>query len=442
MPTALLSQLYPDHLATLQQRTSVALERGGFDHLVIAAGQPRYQFLDDMPYPFQVNPHFKHWLPVSRAPGSWLVVTPGQRPRLIYLQPQDYWHVVPEAPAGYWVEHFDIVIVREANEAAAHLPAQAGRCAIIGEDIAAVGEHHPNNPPAVLDYLHYHRAWKTEYELAMMRVASHLGARAHRAAEAAFRTGASEYAIHMAYLGAARETENELPYGNIIGLNEHGAVLHYMHLERNPPVVSHSLLIDAGASFHGYACDITRTHASREATEFQQLIDAVDRAQRDFCSQVRAGKSYPELHLHAHHVLATILREQGFIRMSAESAVESGVSRVFFPHGLGHYIGLQVHDIGGFQAGEAGGTLPKPDGHPYLRLTRTIDAGQVMTIEPGLYFIDLLLAGLKQTPQARDIDWDKVDMFRQFGGIRIEDDVVCTAGEPENLTRDAFAALN
>ena len=131
MPTALLSQLYPAHLETLQNRTRIALERGGFDHLVIAAGQPRYQFLDDLPYPFQVNPHFKQWLPVTKAPGSWLVITPGQKPRLIYLQPHDYWHVVPEAPAGYWVEHFDIVIVREAAAAAAHLPANTARCAII-----------------------------------------------------------------------------------------------------------------------------------------------------------------------------------------------------------------------------------------------------------------------------------------------------------------------
>ncbi|MBL8296974.1 MAG: Xaa-Pro dipeptidase [Rhodanobacteraceae bacterium] len=442
MSSALLSQLYPAHLATLQSRADAALARGGFDHLVIAAGQLHYPFLDDLPYPFQVNPHFKHWLPVTRAPGSWIVVTPGKRPMLIYLQPHDYWHVVPEVPAGYWVEHFDIVIVREAAQAAAHLPARADRCAILGEDGAAVGSYRPNNPQAVTDYLHYHRAWKTEYELAMMRVASHLGVRAHRAAEAAFRCGASEYAIHMAYLSAVRETEHELPYGNIIGLNEHGAVLHYMHFERNPPLVSHSLLIDAGASFHGYACDITRTYASQQAGEFQQLVDAVDRAQQEFCSQVRVGKSYPELHVQAHHVLAGILREQGFIRMSAESAVESGVSRAFFPHGLGHYIGLQVHDIGGFQASESGGVLPRPEGHPYLRLTRTIDAGQVMTIEPGIYFIDLLLAELKQTPQASDIRWDKVESFRKYGGVRIEDDVVCTAGEPENLTRDAFAALN
>lgn len=442
MPTALLSQLYPAHLATLHHRTSVALERGGFDHLVIAAGQPRYQFLDDLPYPFHVNPHFKHWLPVTKAPGSWLVITPGQKPKLIYLQPHDYWHVVPEVPAGYWVEHFDIVIVREAREAVAHLPAQVARCAIVGDDTAAIGEHVPDNPDTVLNYLHYHRAWKTDYELAMMRVASHLGARAHRAAEAAFRAGASEYAIHMAYLGAARETENELPYGNIIGLNEHGAVLHYTNLERNPPLVSHSLLIDAGASFHGYACDITRTHVNAEATEFRELVAAVDQVQRDCCARVRPGQSYPELHLHAHHALAGILREQGFIRMSAESAVESGVSSTFFPHGLGHYIGLQVHDIGGFQAAESGGSLPKPEGHPYLRLTRLLDAGQVMTIEPGLYFIDMLLAELKRKPQARDIDWEKVDRFRKYGGVRIEDDVACTLGDPENLTRDAFLALN
>lgn len=245
----------------------------------------------------------------------------------------------------------------------------------------------------------------------------------------------------MAYLGAARETENELPYSNIVCLNEHGAVLHYTNLERNPPVVSHSLLIDAGASFHGYACDITRTYAGADAAEFQQLVAAVDDAQRDFCARVRAGTSYPELHVHAHHVLAGILREQGFIRTSAESAVESGVSSAFFPHGLGHYIGLQVHDVGGFQAAESGGTLARPAGHPYLRLTRTIEAGQVMTIEPGIYFIDLLLAELKQNPAAGDVVWDKVDAFRQYGGVRIEDDVVCTAGEPENLTRDAFAAL-
>ncbi len=436
----LLAKLYPDHLRTLQLRADTALDRAGFDHLLIAAGTPGYQFLDDRPYPFAINPHFKHWLPLTKTPGSWLIHTPGQRPKVIYLQPRDYWHVVPDAPAGYWVEHCDIVIIREPAEALAHLPRDATRCAIVGEDNVTIGDVKPNNPEVVLNYLHYHRAYKTDHELAMMRVASKLGARAHRAAEAAFRAGESEYGIHMAYLGAVHETDNELPYSNIIALNQHGAVLHYTDLNRAPPTHAQSFLIDAGANFHGYASDITRTYAAADAGEFQALIDAVDGAQRGFVDKVRSGQDYAALHVHAHHVLAQVLKDQDFVRMSPESAVESGVSSVFFPHGLGHMIGLQVHDVGGFQKDESGGTIPKPAGHPYLRLTRTLEPRMVTTIEPGIYFIDMLLSELKSTPQAGAINWDKVDRFRRYGGIRIEDDVACTENAPENLTRDAFAS--
>ena len=435
----LLAQLYPEHLRELKTRADAALARGGFDHLLIAAGMPRQQFLDDRDYAFAVNPHFKHWLPVTKAPGSWISYTPGSKPKLVYLQPRDYWHVVPEAPAGYWVEHFDVVIIREAREALAQLPPLA-RCAIIGEDNIALDSTRPNNPEAVLNYLHWHRSYKTDYELGMMRVASKLGTRAHRAAEAAFRSGASEYDIHMAYLRAVHETDNELPYSNIIALNQHGAILHYTDLNRSPPAHADSFLIDAGANYHGYASDITRTYAAPAASEFQMLVDSVDAAQRTFVSKVRDGQSYPQLHDQAHHVLAGILREQGFIRLSAESAVESGVSTAFFPHGLGHPIGLQVHDVAGFQKNESGGTIPRPNAHPYLRFTRTLQPRMVVTIEPGIYFIDLLLGKLKDSPQSRDINWEKVDKFRRYGGIRIEDDVVCTAGDPENLTRDAFAA--
>ena len=198
----------------------------------------------------------------------------------------------------------------------------------MGEDNTAIGDVKPNNPAAVLNYLHYHRAYKTDHELAMMRVASKLGARAHRAAEAAFRAGESEYGIHMAYLGAVHETDNELPYSNIIALNQHGAVLHYTDLNRAPPTHAQSFLIDAGANFHGYASDITRTYAAADAGEFQALIDAVDGAQRGFVDKVRSGQDYAALHVHAHHVLAQVLKDQDFIRMSPESAVESGVSSV------------------------------------------------------------------------------------------------------------------
>ncbi|MDN4481872.1 M24 family metallopeptidase, partial [Demequina sp. EGI L300058] len=155
----------------------------------------------------------------------------------------------------------------------------------------------------------------------------------------------------------------------------------------------------------------------------------------------RAGQSYPELHIHAHHLVAGVLREHGIIRMDAEAAVASGVTSAFFPHGLGHPIGLAVHDVAGFQQNERGGSIPRPEGHPFLRMTRVLEAGMVVTIEPGLYFIDMLLDELRANPAAKDVDWARVDAFRPYGGIRIEDDVVCTDGEPENLTRDAFALL-
>ena len=434
---------YAEHLATLQARTAIALERGGFDHLVVPSGTLHYQVFDDRDYAYAVNPQFKHWVPLTRTPGSWLVVTPGEKPRLIYLQPRDYWHVVPQAPSGEWVEHFDVVVIRKPEEAMQHLPRNAQRCAILGEAESALGKYaafKPNNPQPVLDYLDYHRAYKTPYEVAMMREATRRGVRAHRAAERAFRAGASEFGIHLAYCQAAGQDANELPYNNIVALNANGAVLHYTELDRLPPRQPLSFLLDAGASHAGYACDITRTHAQDTGSEFQTLIDAVDAAQRGMCDQVRAGVDYRQLHLDAHLALAVILKDFGLITVSPEAAVATGVSSTFFPHGIGHGLGLQVHDVAGFAASDRGGSIAKPEGHPYLRLTRTLEPGFVVTIEPGLYFIDMLLEDLKAAGHGDSVDWARVDAFRPYGGIRIEDNVVCTQDAPVNLTREAFAA--
>ena len=439
MSHAKLADLYPQHLDTLQARAAEALRRAGRDHLVVPSGTLHYQAFDDRDYPYAVNPQFKAWLPLVDAPGSWLVATPGQRPKLLFLQPRDYWHVVPEAPSGYWVEHVDIEVIRTAEEALRLLPADPARCAILGEPQSALGAYVPDNPAPALQYLEYHRAFKTPYEIEMMRQASRIGVRAHRAAERAFRAGASEFGIHLAYCQAAGQDANDLPYGNIIALNQHGAVLHYTGRERVPPRERRSFLIDAGASFGGSACDITRTYSAVD-DEFAALVRAVDDAQQAMCASVRAGFDYRQLHLDAHLALAGILRDFGIIRVSAEEALASGVSSAFFPHGIGHGIGLQVHDVAGFAASDAGGLIGKPDGHPYLRLTRMLQPGMVVTIEPGLYFIDMLLDELKEKGLGDAVDWECVDAFKPYGGIRIEDDVVCTSGTPINLTREAFAA--
>jgi Xaa-Pro dipeptidase len=433
--------LYSDHLAVMRERADAALARAGFDHLVVPSGNLHYQLFDDRDYPYAANPQFKAWLPLTRNPGSWLVYTPGSKPRLVYLQPFDYWHVVPQAPNGYWVEHFDVVVVRTPEEALQHLPKSSTRCATLGEAQSALGDYTPNNPQAVIDYLEYHRAFKTPYEIAMMRMATRRGVRGHHAAERAFRAGASEFGIHLAYCQAAGQDAAELPYANIVALNEHGAVLHYTELGRLPPRPVRSFLIDAGGSHGGYACDITRTYSADPGDEFQALIDAVDVAQQAMCAQVRAGFDYRQLHLDAHLALAGILQDFGIIKVSPQAALDTGVSAAFFPHGIGHGIGLQVHDVAGFAASDAGGTIAKPEGHRYLRLTRVLEPGMVVTIEPGIYFIDMLLEKLKQDGHADSVDWARVDAFRPYGGIRIEDDVVCTDAAPLNLTRDGFAEV-
>ena len=172
------------------------------------------------------------------------------------------------------------------------------------------------------------------------------------------------------------------------------------------------------------------------------MHDAVDDAQQAMCGQVRAGTDYKRIHLDAHLALAGVLRDFGIIRLSPESALETGVSNVFFPHGICHGIGLQVHDVAGFATSDSGGTISRPEGHPYLRLTRVLEPGMVVTIEPGLYFIDMLLDEVKQAGNGASINWDRVDFFRPYGGVRIEDEVLCTEGDADNLTRPVFAAAS
>ncbi|HEY6640643.1 Xaa-Pro dipeptidase [Povalibacter sp.] len=439
---ATLDSLYDDHLRILRQRTDEALAACGFDSLAIHSGRLWMQFLDDQPYPFKVNPHFKSWAPLTDTPDCWILYEPGKPLRLLFLQPNDYWHKTPQMPSEYWAARFHIEVMREASEARPHLM-RLPNCALIGEWQAEYSEwgFAAGNPNGLLDRLHYHRASKTPYELECMRLASVRGARGHKAAEAAFRAGASELGIHVEYLRATQHSEAELPYPNIIALNEHAAVLHYQYQERQPPASLRSFLIDAGGEVAGYASDITRTYSSQH-DEFQTLIAGMERLQLELCNEVRAGVDYANIHLSAHRRIASLLRDSDIISADADEAVASGLSGVFFPHGIGHLLGLQVHDVSGFTVNIDGKQKARPPGHPYLRLTRTLEPGFVVTIEPGLYFIDSLLAAARQAPYAGSINWKRVERFKPYGGIRIEDNVACTSGVPENLTRSAFSRID
>ena len=437
----MFASLFDDHIRIQRQRTDAALAACSFDTLAIHAGSPHMLFLDDHPYPFKPNPHFKLWVPLEDPVDCWLVYRPGEKPRLIFLQPADYWHKPPSLPQGFWTRHFQIEVIREPADARRHL-VNLGRCAFIGEWQAQFADwgFAQSNPETLLHRLHYPRAVKTDYELECMRHASHAAARGHVAAEAAFRAGKSEYEIHMAYVRATGHSERELPYSNIVALNTHASVLHYQHQDREAPAQHRSFLIDAGAQFHTYAADVTRTYAASDG-DFAALIAGMESLQLQLCAQVCSGVDYANIHLDAHLRIANLLHDCGIITMPATDAVGSGLSGVFFPHGVGHLLGLQVHDVAGFSVDVAGTQKARPAGHPYLRLTRTLEPGFVVTIEPGLYFIDMLLDEARNGAHGRHINWRRVEEFRPYGGIRVEDNVACTAGEPENLTRAAFAAL-
>ena len=437
-----LEELFPQHIQQLISRHEHALENSGAAHAVIFSGCPKTAFLDDQQYPFVANPHFLSWAPLRNLPLSYIVYTTGDKPRLIYFLPRDYWHPLPGQPEGYWTDQFDIRIVHAIEDVAEHLPDDRDKCILLGEidDSAHAFGIERVNPTSAINILHFARGIKTDYEVACMRLASRRGARGHIAAAAAFRDGRSEFDIHRTFCKAVSHTDSELPYGNIVALNSHGAVLHYTDLDREPPSQLYSFLLDAGARVNGYASDITRTYSYADA-RFAELIARMDAAQADIVSRVRAGVNYAELHIETHRILAAVLVDAGVATGDPDTLLASGVTSAFFPHGLGHLLGIQVHDVGGFSKNESGAVIDPPSGHPYLRLTRVLQENMVLTIEPGIYAIDMLLEDLRGTPAESHVVWSEVDWLRPFGGIRIEDNVRVTANGCENLTRDAFAAL-
>lgn len=433
-----LASNYPQHIQYLQKVTKDALAREGIDGLVIHSGQQKRHFLDDNHYDFVVNPLFKAWLPVIDNPNCWLIVNGESKPVLIFYQPVDFWHKVPSAPDEFWCEQFDIKLLSKPEAVEKYLPYDKQKFAYMGEyiEVARALGFELVNPDRVLHYLQYQRSYKTAYEQDCMRAANRIAVAGHKAAEAVFRAGKSEFDINLAYLDATRHNSHEVPYSNIVTLNENAAILHNTVPDKVPPAQSRSFLIDAGANFNGYAADITRTYAF-EQNEFAEMVKAMDEVTLALVDELQPGHDYLDIHLSAHKRIAALLTQFGIVNLDPDDVQQEGLVKTFFPHGIGHFLGLQVHDVAGLVADDHGTPKPAPDEHPFLRCTRIIEANQVFTIEPGLYFIDSLLQDLKASPKSKFVNWDKVDEFRPFGGIRVEDNVIVHRDRNENMTREA-----
>lgn len=437
-----IDTLFKAHFSDLLKRYQSLLAEHKYDYAVVPSGMPIRQYLDDMDYPFKPNPHFKVLLPLTHNPHCHIVIPQSGKPTVIYYQPVDFWHTVPEDPSGAWTKQVTIKTIAQPSDAIQHLP-KDGRVILLGhkEGVLDAVSFSAQNPESIVYPLYWHRAYKSDYEIECILQANRLAVKSHLAARDAFYNKESEQGINLTYLRAAGKLESDMPYGNIVALNEHGAILHYTECQAEPPKEHKAFLIDAGVQVNGYASDITRTYSFAKNDEFNDLIEAMDQLQLELIETMAPGQSYVELHIEAHRKIAGLLKQFGFVDMEPEAMVESGVSSVFFPHGLGHQLGLQVHDVGGHQTSEQGGTTPPPSEHPFLRNTRMMEERQVLTVEPGLYFIDSLLKDLKDSEFADKVNWKKVEAFKPFGGVRIEDNVLITKEGNRNLTREAFAEL-
>jgi len=230
-------------------------------------------------------------------------------------------------------------------------------------------------------------------------------------------------------------------YDSIVASGHNGSFLHYayglddVHLPATRTIEAGDLLlIDAGAQYGGYASDVTRTMVvGGEPTDVQSFLwDLVLRAQELAIDRCRPGVEWREVHLDAARTIGAGLVELGLLEGEIDELVSSGAVALFFPHGLGHLIGLTVHDVAGYHDDR------EPSSHPqlrYLRTDRPLEAGMITSVEPGVYFIEALLGDPEQRARHADsVRWEAVDRLRGFGGIRIEDDVHVTAGEPEVLS--------
>ena len=432
---------FSNHIASLCGEWERTLNEHQFDAALVPAGTNSNYFADDQSPPFRPNPHFARWVPGPLTENAVLLIRPGNTPKLFFYQPDDFWYVPPQVPA--WTDGiFDVAVYQERENQIKDIVETTRaltNIAYVGPETDLAGNLAVTTDDLgpLIDQLDYGRSFKTPFEIANMRGATTIGVKGHLAARHAFSSGASEFDIHMAYLEASKQIESELPYPNIVALNEHAGTLHYQHYDRETPEVVNSFLIDAGGKCNGYHSDITRTYSAVPGDDFDDLINALDEKQQALISDMGLGLSYLDLHERMHHDIAELLVAFGFVTCSEEAAFHQRLTDAFFPHGLGHLLGLQTHDVGGRLTATQAEKIAPSDRFPTLRLTRKIEANQVFTVEPGIYFIPMLLDSVENPS---DIDRERFQAFVRFGGIRIEDNILATQNGHENLTRPAFEA--
>jgi Xaa-Pro dipeptidase len=372
----------------------------------------------DVDYVFRQNSDFLYLTGVEE-PGCHLVLDPKTKRETLFVPRIDNHHRVWEG----------------------HVPSPAEARGIFGVDRVMYADELKKTlgrrkvaPKARLrDALDELRACKSEDELGLMRRANEISGAGHRKVMAETRPGMKEYEIQALFeIECLKAGLKHLAYPSIVAAGGNGAVLHYRH--NNATLKDGELLlIDAGAELKGYAADITRTFpANGRFTQRQRdVYSIVLETQKSCIERARVGVVSADLHVHSMRVIAEGLKSLGFLRGATDGLVEGGAVRLFYPHGLTHMLGLDVHDVTGGKKRK----MPNPTKVP-VRFVARLEPGFVITMEPGIYFIAALLRDPEMRRKHKDsVDFAKAESFLDFGGVRIEDDVVIQAdGPPLNLT--------
>jgi len=444
MKNYLLSSLFTNHINFIVQEMRHILDGNSTDHLVIVAGGLKSPFADDIEYAYRPNHYIKRWLPENIQPGVFVHVSVNcTEPTLWFPSQDDFWLKAKPLPDNGWVEAFEIKYYRTETDLKQLLSSNLGTTVVLGEvEGCGLGLQSAQiNPPWLIEAVDLQRARKTPYELECLKRANERAVKGHLASRAAFESGQSEYQIYHAFLLASQHREMDIPYEPTVAINHHCSILHYLDLDTELPDKRYACLVDGGASYAGYASDICRTYCYDDSI-FSELINGLDDIQQSLVQAARPGVSYADLHREAHLEIAALLIEGGVIlSSSAESAVSQDLSLSFFPHGLGHFIGTQVHERGGNLGMCAPNDELSEKLNVQLRLTRTIEPDNVFTIEPGIYFNPVLLKQLKNSHHQKQINWPLVEQLIPYGGMRIEDVVIANTQGAINLTRNAFAAV-
>ncbi len=278
----------------------------------------------------------------------------------------------------------------------------------------------------------HQRAYKAPEEILQMEEALAITAAMHMQLRKSVAPGKLEAQLRGIAEGVSLANQGRLSYGAICtvqGQTLHNNDYHRMLKEGN------MLLCDIGAENQmGYAGDITRVYpvSPKFTTQQAEIYDLVLKAETDSIKAVKPGVRYLDIHLGAARMITDGLKQLGLMQGDTDAAVAAGAHALFFPHGLGHMIGLDVHDMENLGENNVGyDALTKRSeqfGTAYLRLARPLEPGFVLTVEPGIYFIPELIDQWESEGKFKEfIQYDKLKVYRNFTGIRIEDNVLVTA---------------